>query len=753
MASPHGLSDSPVAPADGSPPSLLCTVASSMEASVPSAAAATYDHFQWQTQVSMDCPLAVDPRVVGASDDLVGFDAAETPAATVDQGESSQPSSPLSFSASPSSSFSLMDLGAVLGGSAMSPSTSAMDIVPGNVSHLRRGLDISAACAAATTDSIGSPVSSADASWDECAYSSPPALSCWASAWPVTRRSSRRRRRGKRAGGGNGSSVGSPPGSWCPSTEVSTSAAVSNVASGDAAVARVRAAAAAASAAGVAVLVGPSSVGLSSPLSPPPARTSWTASDDVTASHVSAGRDVQGIPWETLLFSRESYRSQRLAKQRATYASSRGVSSGEGGGAGASTNAVALPTPSPARTSSPLFAPRVSSAASPDAPRLASGTRPLRALRFVHTTRQVRCSVNHFQLRNLVWAPSAHDVYLQQENGVVHWDAVTRTRRCVVDLSGATPGLPRVQVSTMTAGAGLLLAGGFDGELVAAATDGAVLASGRLASSGSITTGLAVYDQDASHGPSIITCSNDAIVRTFDAASLASPGHLTSGTRSTLTNDTGICGTVSGSVTTHRLPWAANHVSRQPRGGRLLAVAGDHSSVLLLDATGGDTLGSRSGSSAPVVASLVGHKDDCFATTWAPNGVVVATGSQDGTARLWDIRRPTTVLGIASGLADGPVRSLRFSPCGRLLAVAEPCDYVRVVDVASVACCGGGGGGGGGGRPPAVQDVDVFGEVGGIAWTPEGGRLYVGVHDDLFGCLLEMEVTSSRRSAADAAGL
>lgn len=722
-----------------------------------SAAAAPYDHFQWHSQVPVDCQSTVVPQVVGASDDLVGFDAAETPATAAEHDSPSLPSSPLFLSTTPSASVSSMDLGAVLGGSSSSSSTLSMDIERRDMSPSRWGLGVYATSSAAADDGCGSPVSSPDASWDEGAYASPPSLSCWASAWPVARRSSRRRRRGKRGGGSSGGSVGSPPRSWCSSADVGAAAADGNLASADAAVARVRAAAAAASAAGVAVLVSSSSAGVSSPLagltsSSSPSRTSWTVTDDVTAAHVTAGRDVQGIPWETMLFSRESYRGQRLAEQRATYASSRVMPMREGGGAVASTGVVAPASPAPARTASPLFAPRVSSAVAPGALPLANGTRHLRALRFVHTTRQVRCSVNHFQLRNLVSAPTAHDVYLLQKNGVVHWDAVTRTRRCVVDLSGATPGLSRVQVSTMTAGAGLLLAGGFDGELVAAGTDGTVLASGRLASCGAITTGLAVYEQDASHGPSVITCSNDAVVRTFDAASLAAPARSMSGAGSTSSSGTGGGCTVSGSVTSHRLPWAANHVSRQPRGGRLLAVAGDHSSVLLLDADGGDKRGrrGRSGSVAPAVASLVGHTDDCFATAWAPDGLVVATGSQDGTARLWDIRRPTTALGVVGGPADGPVRSLRFSPCGRLLAVAEPRDYVRVMDVASVARRGGSGGGG---RPPAVQDVDVFGEVGGVAWTPEGGRLFVGVHDDNYGCLLEMEVSSGRRSAADAVGL
>jgi len=664
--------------------------------------------------------------IVDATVDLLG-DVPDEPAAVQPADNFSAPPSPTPTC--PSASSSSMDIGEHLDavGSSQTPS---MDIAPLDGMPTWWGLGSSATAAAA---------SAAEDSFDESLYASPPSLSCWAAAWPVTRRPSRRRRRGKRGGGFSGGA--SPAGSWSPAPEADTLVRSERLG------VRVRAAAAAAVAAGVAVpaAFGSPSATASVPVDaamavePPAARVTWAESSDVTATHVAAGRDMQGIPWETMLCSRESYREQRLAEQRATYASAR--ESGGGGDAPSATmataTAAAASTTASPGTASPLFSTPGTYGTAATA---AGGVRPLRALRFVYGTRSLRCSINHFQLRNLVWAPSPHDVYLLQDNGVVHWDAVTRSRRCVLDLSGATPGLPHVQVSTMTAGAGLLLAGGFDGEFVAAdAAAGRLVHQGRLsASAAAITTGLEVYEQDVVHGPSVITCSNDTVVRTFDAASLGAPTRQEPGG-----------GSVGGAVATHHLPWAVNHVSRQPRGGRLLAVAGDNAAVVLLDAAGGRTTAAGTGGrSAPsaVMATLGGHTDHCFATAWSPDGVLLATGSQDGSARLWDVRRPGSALGVCGGPADGPVRSLRFSPNGRLLAVAEPRDFVRAIDVASVAA-------GGGRRPVAAQDVDVFGEVGGVAFTPDGRGLFIGVHDDNYGCLLEMEVRSGRRADTDAVGL
>jgi hypothetical protein len=70
---------------------------------------------------------------------------------------------------------------------------------------------------------------------------------------------------------------------------------------------------------------------------------------------------------------------------------------------------------------------------------------------FVRNWRTVASSIVHFQLRNLLWAASAHDVAVVYDNRVQHWNSVTRTVSDVLDLRGwpkgpRLPGLTRVQV-------------------------------------------------------------------------------------------------------------------------------------------------------------------------------------------------------------------------------------------------------------------------------------------------------------------
>jgi hypothetical protein len=70
---------------------------------------------------------------------------------------------------------------------------------------------------------------------------------------------------------------------------------------------------------------------------------------------------------------------------------------------------------------------------------------------FVRNHRHVASSVVHFQLRNLLCAPSAHDAVLVHDSRLQHWSAVTRATRDVLDLRGQPkgprlPGIGRVQV-------------------------------------------------------------------------------------------------------------------------------------------------------------------------------------------------------------------------------------------------------------------------------------------------------------------
>ena len=129
------------------------------------------------------------------------------------------------------------------------------------------------------------------------------------------------------------------------------------------------------------------------------------------------------------------------------------------------------------------------------------------------------------------------------------------------------------------------------------------------------------------------------------------------------------------------LPWAVNATVHQPRG-RLLLSVGDDVEPLLFDPDAGPA--------RPAVRLVAGHVDFSFAAAWHPGGNLLATGNQDCTTRVYDIRSPSKCLAVLKSTM-GAVRSLRFSGCGSFLAAAEPADYVTLFDIASgcanAGCC------------------------------------------------------------------
>ena len=100
------------------------------------------------------------------------------------------------------------------------------------------------------------------------------------------------------------------------------------------------------------------------------------------------------------------------------------------------------------------------------------------------------------------------------------------------------------------------------------------------------------------------------------------------------------------------LPPSPQHTSVSPNG-KLILIVGDDCEALLTDA-----------SSGKVVATLRGHLDYSFATAWHPAGHLFATGNQDTTARVWDMRYLSSSVHTLRGRI-GVIRSVRFSSDGR----------------------------------------------------------------------------------------
>ncbi|KAL0432718.1 UNVERIFIED_CONTAM: putative WD repeat-containing protein C2A9.03 [Sesamum latifolium] len=316
---------------------------------------------------------------------------------------------------------------------------------------------------------------------------------------------------------------------------------------------------------------------------------------------------------------------------------------------------------------------------------------------FQFNTRLVKSTIVHFQLRNLLWATSKHDVYLMQNYSVMHWSSLLRRGKEVLNVAKPItptlkyPGclaqpLSRVQISTMTVKDNLMVAGGFQGELICKYIEqpGVAFCMKISTDENAITNAVDIY-RNPSGATRVMTANNDAQVRVMDAVNFTCLNRFT-------------------------FPWSVNNTSVSP-DGKLLAVLGDSPECLIADAQSGKVIG-----------NLKGHLDYSFASAWHPDGRILATGNQDTTCRLWDVRNLSESIAVLKGRM-GAIRAVKFTSDGRYMAMAEPADFVHVYDTQSDYSKG--------------QEIDLFGEIAGISFSPDTEALFVGVADRTYGSLLE----------------
>lgn len=122
------------------------------------------------------------------------------------------------------------------------------------------------------------------------------------------------------------------------------------------------------------------------------------------------------------------------------------------------------------------------------------------------------------------------------------------------------------------------------------------------------------------------------------------------------------------------------------------------------------------------IAPLCGHLDYSFASAWHPDGCIFATGNQDKTCRIWDVRNLSKSVAVLKGNL-GAIRSIRFTSDGRYMAMAEPADFVHVYDAKQGF--------------EKEQQIDFFGEVSGVSFSPDTESLFIGVWDRTYGSLLQ----------------
>jgi WD40 repeat protein len=165
-----------------------------------------------------------------------------------------------------------------------------------------------------------------------------------------------------------------------------------------------------------------------------------------------------------------------------------------------------------------------------------------------------------------------------------------------------------------------------------------------------------------------------------------------------------------------------NSFDYSPDGSRLLATtAHEANDAWIVDAATGERL-----------LALHGHAEPINGVQWSADGRLVATASDDGSARVWDPDEGRELLRLRAE----PGASLTWaaiSPDGSRLATAGAEPFVRVWDLGS-------------GRQTAAFEVPGGGR-GGIApaieWSPDGSRLAVAPHGGTsFGSRFPLKVWS-----------
>ncbi|CAL0320694.1 unnamed protein product [Lupinus luteus] len=380
---------------------------------------------------------------------------------------------------------------------------------------------------------------------------------------------------------------------------------------------------------------------------------------DTSAAQARMGKDIQGIQWDRLNVTRQNYRLTRLQQYR---------------------NYENIP--------------QSGDAVDKECKQMDKGGK---YYEFFHNTRLVKPTILHFQLRNLVWATSKHDVYLISNYSVMHWSSLTGNSSEIINFEGHVAptekhagslleGFSMTQISTLAVKDNFLVAGGFQGELTCKRLDkkGVSFCTRTTYDDNAITNAVDIYDSFRG-GTRFMASNNDCGVREYDMERFQLLNHF-------------------------HFPWPVNHTSISP-DQRLMAVVGDNLDGLLVDPHNGKT-----------VATLIGHRDYSFASAWHPDGHTFATGNQDKTCRVWDARHLSSPVAILKGNL-GAARSIRFSSDGQYIVVAEPADFVHVYSIKE--------------DYKKRQEIDFFGEISGVSLSPDDECMYIGIWDRTYASLLQ----------------
>lgn len=288
----------------------------------------------------------------------------------------------------------------------------------------------------------------------------------------------------------------------------------------------------------------------------------------------------------------------------------------------------------------------------------------------------------HFQLRYNLKSASYHDLYFFDDSAVIHYCTLRKARR-------------RFELPTtmshccLDVASDLFAVGDLEGKLY-------LYDAKRLKT---LFSGPCLDFQDSqiinsvrilpSSPTRLAIAANDCKIRVMDIETMPEP------------------------IQTIPRPNPVNHVAFSA-DQTLIASYSDQTEAEIFDANTGK-----------LAMSLAGHSDFGFCLDWHPNGNYLATGNQDTTARVWDIRNPKQAVHVLQG-EIGSIYTVKYSMDGRFLATGEAIDFVNVYDCVH--------------DYRNFQQIDFFGECVGVDFNPEDSeKLFIGVNIKDFDGVFEFQ--------------
>lgn len=92
------------------------------------------------------------------------------------------------------------------------------------------------------------------------------------------------------------------------------------------------------------------------------------------------------------------------------------------------------------------------------------------------------------------------------------------------------------------------------------------------------------------------------------------------------------------------------------------------------------------------------------------------------TRHAWEVCNLSKAVVVLKGNPSA-IRSIRFTSDGQFMAMAEPSDFVHLHDVKN--------------GYEREQEIDFFGEISGVSFSPDTASLFIGIWDRSYESLLQ----------------